>query len=174
MRLEKCTNLNWTNQKSVQTRSLTQFLRLCQVNSSQFDPIDVSPPSSSLLPSPPHDSTMLARSIQRTTPLLRATPALRLSSPLLAPIFRRSPQRNSPTSYQSIRALQTSADASTLVNDTLPSSSTELFQIRLHAEHFSVHNCPTPELVLDVSKDSLVALYRNMVRMRRMEMAAGT
>jgi pyruvate dehydrogenase E1 component alpha subunit len=78
---------------------------------------------------------------------------------LVAPVLRQT------------RALQTSADASTLIG-TLPSSSTEPFQIALHPEHFAVHNCATPELVLDVTKDSLVEMYRQMVTMRRMEMSA--
>lgn len=69
------------------------------------------------------------------------------------------------------RSLQTTADSCSLVG-SIPDSPTEPFQIKLHPEYFQTHRCDTPSLLVDVTKNSLVEMYQQMITMRRMEMAA--
>lgn len=44
--------------------------------------------------------------------------------------------------------------------------------MQLHADYFKSHLCDIPSLEMEVSKSQLVEMYRQMVSMRRMEMAA--
>lgn len=44
--------------------------------------------------------------------------------------------------------------------------------MQLHADYFKSHLCDIPSLEMEVSKSQLVDMYRQMVSMRRMEMAA--
>lgn len=45
-------------------------------------------------------------------------------------------------------------------------------KVALHEDYFKAHRCDIPELEMTVEKDKLVDMYREMVTMRRMEMAA--
>lgn len=45
-------------------------------------------------------------------------------------------------------------------------------KVALHQDYFKSHLCDIPELEMQVSKDTLVQMYKDMVSMRRMEMAA--
>ncbi|CAE6530502.1 unnamed protein product [Rhizoctonia solani] len=69
------------------------------------------------------------------------------------------------------RSIQTSADTTEL-RQSVPSSGSEPFTLRLHEESFQSHRCDTPGLDVQVTKDMLVDMYRQMTTMRRMEMAA--
>ncbi|KAK4053353.1 alpha subunit of pyruvate dehydrogenase [Microbotryomycetes sp. JL221] len=59
------------------------------------------------------------------------------------------------------------ADASSIVD-----KAGDKVKVALSKDYFKSHLCDIPELELEVSKDSLVQMYRDMVSMRRMEMAA--
>lgn len=120
-------------------------------------PIKVSREQPSRLPFYP-----LPRHLRRRTMAahLRAQSLLRVSSSALR-----------PSAPSLARSLQTTADSCSLVG-TIPDSPTEPFQIKLHPEYFQTHRCDTPSLLVDVTKNSLVEMYQQMITMRRMEMAA--
>lgn len=87
------------------------------------------------------------------------------------------------------RSVQTTADSSSLIDH-----GEEHVKVKLHEEYFKAHRCEPPSLELEVPKQQLVDIYREMVqfvspsspllgsdydaeccmahRMRRMEMAA--
>ncbi|THH01647.1 hypothetical protein EW026_g1082 [Hermanssonia centrifuga] len=67
------------------------------------------------------------------------------------------------------RALQTSADSTTLTEDA---SHSKPFTVKLHEDSFQSHRTDTPSLEVEVSKDELLGMYKTMTTMRRMEMAA--
>lgn len=69
------------------------------------------------------------------------------------------------------RSIQTTADSSSLVTH-VPSDADEPFTIKLHSEYFQAYRCETPSLEMQVTKNGLVDMYKIMVTMRRMEMAA--
>ncbi|CAE6465908.1 unnamed protein product [Rhizoctonia solani] len=69
------------------------------------------------------------------------------------------------------RSIQTSADTTEL-RQSVPSSGSEPFALRLHEESFQAYRCDSPGLDVQVTKDMLINLYRQMTTMRRMEMAA--
>lgn len=46
------------------------------------------------------------------------------------------------------------------------------FTVRLHEDSFRSYLCDMPELDVEVTKDGLLEMYKNMQTMRRMEMAA--
>ncbi|GAA95667.1 uncharacterized protein L969DRAFT_45536 [Mixia osmundae IAM 14324] len=73
---------------------------------------------------------------------------------------------------QQARLLETSAAASHIGEETVPESADEPFTVHLHAEYFQSHLCEPPSLEVQVTKNQLVEMYSNMVKMRRMEMAA--
>ena len=56
--------------------------------------------------------------------------------------------------------MQTSADAA------------QPFTITLHEDSFRSHLCEMPELDVEVTKNSLLTMYKEMQTMRRMEMAS--
>ncbi|SGY39741.1 BQ5605_C003g02270 [Microbotryum silenes-dioicae] len=80
---------------------------------------------------------------------LRARPTCRVASPLLA------------------RSLQTTSDSSSKIE-----SNGDTVKVALHEDYFKSHLCDIPALEMHVSKTELVDMYRNMVLVRRMEMAA--
>ncbi|GAA5988643.1 hypothetical protein JCM10908_003652 [Rhodotorula pacifica] len=65
------------------------------------------------------------------------------------------------------RSVQTTADSASLIDHGEDS-----IKVKLHEEYFKAHRCETPGLELEVPKQQLVDIYREMVQMRRMEMAA--
>ncbi|KAM6500027.1 mitochondrial pyruvate dehydrogenase E1 component beta subunit [Amanita muscaria] len=69
-----------------------------------------------------------------------------------------------------VRAIQTTADTTQL--HTPPSDHSQPFTVKLHEDSFRSHQCEKPELEVEVSKDQLLTMYRQMQTMRRMEMAA--
>ncbi|GFZ48933.1 Pyruvate dehydrogenase E1 component subunit alpha [Saitozyma sp. JCM 24511] len=95
--------------------------------------------------------------------ILRGSRALRAAR---APAAR--PMRST---LPAIRFLQTDADKSAPVAD-LPSATDAPFMVRLPDETFHSYRCEPPSLEVEVTKDQLVDMYQNMVRMRRMEQAA--
>ncbi|KAK0531644.1 alpha subunit of pyruvate dehydrogenase [Tilletia horrida] len=71
------------------------------------------------------------------------------------------------------RGVHASADTSALRSDGVPSSPTDSFTVGLSAESFHTHLLEAgPTLEVETSKEHLVHLYGEMVKMRRMEMAA--
>ncbi|KAF8897305.1 dehydrogenase E1 component-domain-containing protein [Infundibulicybe gibba] len=69
-----------------------------------------------------------------------------------------------------VRAIQTSADTTQLQGS--PSDTSKPFTVKLHEDSFSSYQCEKPELEVEVTKDELLTMYREMQTMRRMEMAA--
>ena len=67
------------------------------------------------------------------------------------------------------RAVQTAADSTKLAQD--PSHS-EPFTVKLHEDSFRAYRTETPSLEVEVSKDGLLSMYKDMQTMRRMEQAA--
>ncbi|KAK7693933.1 hypothetical protein QCA50_003507 [Cerrena zonata] len=67
------------------------------------------------------------------------------------------------------RGLQTSADSTQLAQDA---SHSEPFTVRLHEDSFRSYRTETPGLEVEVTKESLLKMYKDMTSMRRMEMAA--
>lgn len=63
-------------------------------------------------------------------------------------------------SFHQVRGIQTSAHLH------------QSFTVRLHEDSFRSHLCDTPELDVEVTKDGLLTMYKEMQTMRRMEMAA--
>ncbi|KDQ61262.1 hypothetical protein JAAARDRAFT_32259 [Jaapia argillacea MUCL 33604] len=67
------------------------------------------------------------------------------------------------------RGLQTSADTT----QPLDTPTTENpFQVKLHEDSFHTHNTEAPGLEVEVTKDKLMTMYKQMTTMRRMEMAS--
>ena len=71
----------------------------------------------------------------------------------------------------SARFVQITAEASTPAAE-VPSSSTEKFPVHLNEDSFRGYKVEVPKLEWETSKEELVHLYEEMVKMRRMEMAA--
>jgi len=69
-----------------------------------------------------------------------------------------------------VRAIQTSADTTELHEP--PSDPSQPFKVKLHEDSFRTYQCAPPELEVEVTKDQLLHMYRQMQTMRRMEMAA--
>ena len=72
--------------------------------------------------------------------------------------------------FQFSRAIQTSADTTRLQEP--PSDPSKPFTVKLHEDSFRTHNCDMPGLDVEVTKDQLMTMYKQMQTMRRMEMAA--
>jgi len=53
-----------------------------------------------------------------------------------------------------------------------PEAKDEPFPLTLHEDSFHSYRCDPPSLDVDVTKDMLIGMYRDMTTMRRMEMAA--
>ncbi|GLB39317.1 putative the pyruvate dehydrogenase complex catalyzes the overall conversion of pyruvate to acetyl-CoA and CO(2) [Lyophyllum shimeji] len=70
-----------------------------------------------------------------------------------------------------VRAIQTSADT-TQLQSAPPESNSQPFPVKLHPDSFRSYQCDVPELEVEVTKDQLLTMYRQMQLMRRMEMAA--
>jgi pyruvate dehydrogenase E1 component alpha subunit len=69
-----------------------------------------------------------------------------------------------------VRSIQTSADTTEL--HEAPSDPSKPFKVKLHEDSFRTYQCESPELEVEVTKDQLLKMYRQMTTMRRMEMAA--
>ncbi|KAA1067917.1 alpha subunit of pyruvate dehydrogenase [Puccinia graminis f. sp. tritici] len=77
-----------------------------------------------------------------------------------------------PLSTLNSRQIQTAADSSAVNPDKIPSDDGEKFKITLDADYYQTYKCDAPSLELEMTKAELVQMYRWMVTMRRMEMAA--
>ncbi|KAL0946371.1 hypothetical protein HGRIS_012602 [Hohenbuehelia grisea] len=69
-----------------------------------------------------------------------------------------------------VRAIQTSADTTELRHT--PEDFSKPLTVKLHEESFHGYKCDIPELEVQVTKDELLTMYKQMQTMRRMEMAA--
>jgi len=69
------------------------------------------------------------------------------------------------------RGLQTTADTTSL-HGRAPEDKSEPFTLTLHEDSFHAHRMDAPSLDVEVTKDMLIGMYRDMTTMRRMEMAA--
>lgn len=70
------------------------------------------------------------------------------------------------------RTITTSADT-TQLQDTITDKSLP-FTVKLHEDSFRTYKCDPPSLQVQVQKDQLLKMYKDMQTMRRMEMAADT
>ncbi|KAF8634533.1 hypothetical protein AX15_000832 [Amanita polypyramis BW_CC] len=68
-----------------------------------------------------------------------------------------------------VRAIQTTADTTQLHT---PAEHDKPFRVKLHEDSFHSFQCEKPDLEVEVSKDQLLNMYKQMQTMRRMEMAA--
>ncbi|KII88261.1 hypothetical protein PLICRDRAFT_54103 [Plicaturopsis crispa FD-325 SS-3] len=68
------------------------------------------------------------------------------------------------------RSIQTGADTTEV--HAKPEDHSKPFFVKLHDDSFRAYHCETPELDVEVHKDELIGLYKQMTTMRRMEMAA--
>jgi len=68
-----------------------------------------------------------------------------------------------------VRSLQTAADSTQLQDDAHPS---EPFTVKLHEDSFRGYKTEAPGLEMEVTKESLLNMYKQMSLMRRMEQAA--
>ncbi|KAF9819735.1 hypothetical protein IEO21_01826 [Rhodonia placenta] len=68
-----------------------------------------------------------------------------------------------------VRTLQTAADSTQLHQDA---SHSEPFSVKLHEDSFRGYKTDAPSLDLEVTKDGLLKMYKQMALMRRMEQAA--
>ncbi|EGN95892.1 hypothetical protein SERLA73DRAFT_155145 [Serpula lacrymans var. lacrymans S7.3] len=69
-----------------------------------------------------------------------------------------------------VRAIQTSADTTQLQEH--PSDHSKPFTVKLHEDSYRSYLCDTPSFEVEVKKDELMSMYKDMQTMRRMEMAA--
>jgi pyruvate dehydrogenase E1 component alpha subunit len=69
------------------------------------------------------------------------------------------------------RPLQTTADSTQLVQ-SIPQDPSTPFSAKLHEDSFRAFNTDTPSLNVEVTNDSLLKMYKEMVTMRRMEQSA--
>jgi pyruvate dehydrogenase E1 component alpha subunit len=67
--------------------------------------------------------------------------------------------------------LQTAADSTQLVQQ-VPEDAATPFSVNLHEDLFRAHNTDTPSLDVEVTKESLLKMYTDMVTMRRVEQSA--
>lgn len=107
----------------------------------------------------------------------RKMAALARSMQLLRPAVGISRLASRSVVASASRNVHITADSSSLatpggIHDVHP---TETFKVSLSSESFVTHLLPednTPSLEVETSKEHLVKLYEEMVKMRRMEMAA--
>ncbi|KAG6875677.1 hypothetical protein C0992_002862 [Termitomyces sp. T32_za158] len=69
------------------------------------------------------------------------------------------------------RSITTGADSTQLASSP-PQGSATPFQVKLHPDSFRAYRCDVPELDVEVTKDQLLTMYKQMQVVRRMEMAA--
>jgi hypothetical protein len=127
------------------------------------------PPCSFLLPAP---STLQDEPCRPLPPF--PPPGIHLLSP---PPFR-SGRRPLPSNHGEPVPLSSASCSSHFLLITQSdsashiSSDSDKVKVALHADYFKSHLCDIPSLEMEVSKDQLVNMYKEMVTMRRMEMAA--
>jgi pyruvate dehydrogenase E1 component alpha subunit len=54
----------------------------------------------------------------------------------------------------------------------VPEGASTPFSVKLHEESFRAYNTDIPSLDVEVTKDSLLKMYKDMVTVRRMEQSA--
>jgi pyruvate dehydrogenase E1 component alpha subunit len=104
---------------------------------------------------------LLSRSLPRPRPRLFSPRTLH---PLQPPL-RSLPQL-------ALRSVTTDATASHTDPSKIPEDGDEHFTINLHPDAFETYNLDPLSLEMDVTKNELVKMYREMVVIRRLEMAS--
>ncbi|PPR03978.1 hypothetical protein CVT26_001051 [Gymnopilus dilepis] len=87
-------------------------------------------------------------------------------------LVKRLPTTASPLQKLSVRSVQTSADTTQLHFKPDDLAKGEPITLRLHEDSFKTYNCDLPELEVQITRDELLQMYKEMQTMRRMEMAA--
>ncbi|PWN20526.1 putative PDA1-pyruvate dehydrogenase alpha chain precursor [Microstroma glucosiphilum] len=111
----------------------------------------------------------LEQTSHRFISLLLALDRLLIHAPL-APSAALSQPLRSAAAIPS-RFVHITADSASAL-DTPPASASETFKVQLSEESFKVYKHDMPGLEVETSKEHLLKLYEEMVKMRRMEMAA--
>ncbi|KAK4138315.1 hypothetical protein BT67DRAFT_393596 [Trichocladium antarcticum] len=88
----------------------------------------------------------------------------------VAPI--RAAQRASTASIAARRTVTTNAASAQVDKSSIPESDDEPFQVRLSDESFETYELDPPPYTLEVTKKELKQMYKDMVVVRQMEMAA--
>ena len=122
-------------------------------------------------PTSPDFPKLETQEIESPQHQLRVQPIpLHSPSPFQMSAFPRIPLRRLCQPRLS-RAIQTSADT-TQLHHPPPTDSSQPFTVQLHQDSFRTYNCDMPNLHVQVTKDQLLSMYKQMQTMRRMEMAA--
>jgi pyruvate dehydrogenase E1 component alpha subunit len=61
---------------------------------------------------------------------------------------------------------------STQIVQQVPEDASTLFSVKLHEDSFRAHNTDTPSLDVEVTKESLLKMYMDMVTMRCIEQSS--
>jgi len=87
-------------------------------------------------------------------------------------ISRAAPLKRSALASLTKRTVTTDAASSHADKDSVPEEDDKHFQVQLSDESFETYELDPPPYTLDVTKKELKQMYRDMVSIRRMEMAA--
>ncbi|KAF8875605.1 mitochondrial pyruvate dehydrogenase E1 component beta subunit [Gymnopilus junonius] len=77
-----------------------------------------------------------------------------------------------PRAAFQVRSVQTTADTTQLHNKPDDVHTGAPMTVRLHEDSFKGYNCEIPDLEVQITKDELLEMYKQMQTVRRMEMAA--
>ncbi|KAF8886890.1 thiamine diphosphate-binding protein [Gymnopilus junonius] len=77
-----------------------------------------------------------------------------------------------PRAAFQVRSVQTTADTTQLHNKPDDVHTGAPMTVRLHEDSFKGYNCEIPDLEVQITKDELLVMYKQMQTVRRMEMAA--
>lgn len=91
---------------------------------------------------------------------------------LTTDLFSLQPALSRAATPSSSRFVHITADSSAVDKHVVPESSSETFKVSLAPESFYTYRTDAPSLEVEITKDHLVSLYTEMVKMRRMEMAS--
>jgi len=89
----------------------------------------------------------------------------------LARLRSRLPLKTTGRFQPFARFLQSGAD-STQLAQSIPEDGSTPFSVRLHEDSFRAHNTEAPSLDVEVTKDGLLKMYKEMATMRRMEQSS--
>ncbi|KDQ16337.1 hypothetical protein BOTBODRAFT_31027 [Botryobasidium botryosum FD-172 SS1] len=89
----------------------------------------------------------------------------------MASALRLAARRSFAPRHAFTRSIQTTADSASLTSQ-VPSDASQPFTVSLHEDSFKSYRCDTPSLDVEVTKEQLIDMYKQMTTMRRMEMAA--
>lgn len=126
-------------------------------------------------------SGVIGRRLLSMTPRSSVNKSIHTSSyrvlPSLQPHHTLEPSRSSSRpntclNKPQLRQIQTAADSQAVHPKDIPSDDSQKFNITLDADYYQSYKCEPPALELQMTKAQLIKMYRWMVTMRRMEMAA--